>query len=58
VVSEQETRNEMLKRVLDLKNGNRKAIETVNKSRIVDEFGKGKDTGSTDVQGMFFADLF
>lgn len=53
ILSEQESRSETLKKILDLKNGNKKAIEVVNKARIVDAFGDGKDCGSTNVQGRY-----
>lgn len=48
-VEAQEKQVETMKRILDLRNANRKGIEVVNRQRIVDEFGNGQ-SGSSEVQ--------
>lgn len=42
---------EMLHRILDLRNAGRSEINKMNRRRIIEEFGGGKDCGSVFVQG-------
>ena len=51
VMAEQEKQTEMLHRILDLRNASRAQINALNRRRILEEFGKGTDTGSSFVQG-------
>ncbi|WVN89824.1 uncharacterized protein L203_105054 [Cryptococcus depauperatus CBS 7841] len=48
--SEQVKQSEMLMRILDLRNAAKAAINKHNKQKVIDEFGDGKDTGSSSVQ--------
>lgn len=49
--AEQGKQSEVMRRILDLRNADKAGIETVNRARIVKEFGKDeKDTGNTVVQ--------
>ncbi|WWC72586.1 mitochondrial 37S ribosomal protein uS15m [Kwoniella pini CBS 10737] len=43
-------KTELLMRILDLRNSNKQNFNFLNRQRVIDEFGKGKNTGSSDVQ--------
>ncbi|OCF43285.1 ribosomal protein S15 [Kwoniella heveanensis CBS 569] len=50
VEEDQSKQSEMLMRILDLRNASKDAIAILNRQRVIDEFGAGKDTGSSSVQ--------
>ncbi|WVF68176.1 hypothetical protein IAT40_002941 [Kwoniella sp. CBS 6097] len=50
VEEDQSKQSEMLMRILDLRNASKDAISILNRQRVIDEFGAGKDTGSSSVQ--------
>ncbi|WWC65188.1 mitochondrial 37S ribosomal protein uS15m [Kwoniella dejecticola CBS 10117] len=50
VEEEQSKQSEMLMRILDLRNASKDAVKILNRQRVIDEFGKGVDTGSSSVQ--------
>ena len=57
VMEEQDRQSEMLMRILDLRNASRDRINAVNRERVVEEFGQGWDTGSSQTQGEFYLEL-
>ncbi|WVQ95676.1 hypothetical protein IAU59_002774 [Kwoniella sp. CBS 9459] len=50
VEDDQSRQSEMLMRILDLRNASKDAVAILNRQRVIDEFGGGKDTGSSSVQ--------
>ncbi|WWD08321.1 hypothetical protein V865_006432 [Kwoniella europaea PYCC6329] len=50
VEEEQNKQSEMLMRILDLRNSSKSAVNVLNRQRVIDAFGQGKDTGSSRVQ--------
>ncbi|WRT70703.1 uncharacterized protein IL334_007701 [Kwoniella shivajii] len=50
VEEEQNKQSEMLMRILDLRNASKDSINIINRQKVIDEFGNGKDTGSSAVQ--------
>ncbi|WVW80836.1 hypothetical protein I302_102825 [Kwoniella bestiolae CBS 10118] len=47
---EQNRQSEMLMRILDLRNSSKSSVNFLNRQRVIDAFGGGKDTGSSKVQ--------
>ena len=50
-IAEEQQNVETLSRILDLRNASGKGIQVENTRRVIDAFGGGRDTGSSEVQG-------
>lgn len=61
LMAQEEGKVEQMRRMLDLRNSNKKGIEVLNRQRVIQEFGgvpeegKGENTGSSEVQGEHIA---
>ncbi|WWC92310.1 uncharacterized protein L201_007264 [Kwoniella dendrophila CBS 6074] len=50
IEKDQNKQSEMLMRILDLRNSSKDQINFLNRQIVIDNFGQGKDTGSSSVQ--------